>query len=221
MLTFSLPSQGLLRARLQQLPDCPHSFLPNSAPTALSKGSVTAAARLAQASYLTQALTVPSKGSVTAAARLAQASYQMLTLPRTGLLAAPTSVQRYSLFGWSLSQHFWPNPTSIQDNLLFWMESLQHFWLYPTSVQKKFLFGWSQSKYSQLTLHPFAEINKFGWSFFARSKLITPSLFKKYLKGWSPPYQVIPYLLTPRHLVKRRGAMNPTGFHKADIPRFT
>ena len=125
---------------------------------------------------------------------------------------------------------FWMEPFSVtsgctlhpyRKNIFLDGAFLSTSGLNPTSVQKKFLFGWSQSKYSQLTLHPFAEINKFGWSFFARSKLITPSLFKKYLKGWSPPYQVIPYLLTPRHLVKRRGAMNPTGFHKADIPRFT
>ena len=49
----------------------------------------------------------------------------MLTLPRTGLLAAPTSVQRKFLFGWSL---------------------LQHFCLYPTSIQENLLFGWSQCK---------------------------------------------------------------------------
>ena len=140
MLTFSLPSQGLLRARLQQLPDCPHSFLPNSAPT------------------------VPSKGSVTAAARLAQASYQMLTLPRTGLLAAPTSVQRKFLFGWSLLQHFCLYPTSIQENLLFGWSLSRLFCPDHTSIQRNLLFGWTQPQNFNLYPTSIQENLLFGWT---------------------------------------------------------
>ena len=207
-LTFSLPLQDPLRARLRQPAGCHKASYQTQPLLYTLRAQLQQPVGCHKTSYHTRPLLYTLRAQLQQPLGCHRTSYQ--TQPLLHSLRA----QLRQPHGW----HKLLTKLRSYCGLGFWLH------LHPYR-ENFFLDGPSLTKTSAWTIHPYRKIFFLDGPSLKTSSLDHTSIQKNLLFGWTQcnnsQFSGHSIPLDTRHLIKRRAATNPPGFHTTDIPRFT